>query len=108
MPYYPDRINEHFLNPRNVGEVEDADSVGEAGSFLCGARLRLSLKIDEASKITDAKFKATGCGYLIASASALTETLHELSISRAAQLPRSAITDWFEEFPPDRKQCARL
>jgi NifU-like protein len=108
MPYYPDRINEHFLNPRNVGEVEDAASVGEAGSFSCGARLRLSLKVDEASKIEDAKFKATGCGYLIATASALTETLKELLISRAATLPRSAITDWFEEFPPDRKQCARL
>ena len=50
MPYYPDRVNEHFLNPRNVGEIEEADAVGEAGSFLCGARLRLSLKIDEASQ----------------------------------------------------------
>jgi len=108
MPFYPDRVNEHFLNPRNTGEVEAADAVGEAGSFLCGARLRLSLKIDDGSKITDAKFKATGCGYLIASASALTETLKELSIGRAATLSRNAITDWFEEFPPDRKQCARL
>ena len=108
MPFYPDRVNEHFLNPRNTGEVEAADAAGEAGSFLCGARLRLSLKIDDGSKITDAKFKATGCGYLIASASALTETLHELSIGRAATLSRNAITDWFEEFPPDRLQCARL
>lgn len=108
MPYYPDRINEHFLNPHNTGEVADAEAVGQAASFLCGARLRLSLKVDDESRITDARFKATGCGYLIASASALTETLKELSVSRAATLPRSAVTDWFEEFPSDRKQCARL
>ena len=109
MPYYPDRVNEHFLNPRNVGDVEAASAVGEAGSFLCGARLRLSLKIDEASqRIADAKFRATGCGYLIAAASALTETLKELSVGRAATLPDEAVTGWFEEFPQERKQCARL
>jgi NifU-like protein len=108
MPFYPDRINEHFLNPLNVGEIADAEAVGEAGSFQCGARLRLSLKIDDELKIVDARFKATGCGYLVASASALTETLKELRVGRAAQLPRRAITDWFEEFPAGRLQCARL
>jgi NifU-like protein len=108
MPFYPDRINEHFLNPRNVGDIADAEAVGEAGSFQCGARLRLFLKIDNGLKIIDAKFKATGCGYLIASASALTETIKELTVGRAATLPQRAITDWFEEFPADRKQCARL
>jgi NifU-like protein len=109
MPYYPDRVNEHFLNPRNVGEIEEADAVGEAGSFLCGARLRLSLKIDEASqRVADAKFRATGCGYLIASASALTETLKDLALSRAATLPDGAVTGWFEEFPQERRQCGRL
>lgn len=108
MSFYPERINEHFLNPRNVGDIADTGAVGEAGSFQCGARLRLSLKIDESLKIVDARFKATGCGYLVASASALTETLKELTVGRAAQLPRSAVTDWFEEFPPDRVQCARL
>jgi NifU-like protein len=108
MPFYPDRINEHFLNPLNVGEVADAEAVGEASSFQCGSRLRLSLKIDDGLKIVDAKFKATGCGYLVASASALTETLKELSVGRAAQLPRSAIMDWFEEFPAERLQCVRL
>lgn len=109
MPFYPDRVNDHFLNPRNTGVVEEAEAVGEAGSVLCGARLCLSLKVDEGSqRITDAKFRATGCGYLIASASALTETLKELAIGRAATLPQSAVTDWFEEFPQERKQCARL
>jgi NifU-like protein len=109
MPYYPDRINEHFLNPRNVGEVFEADAIGEAGSLICGAILRLTLKIDtQQQRITDAKFKAIGCGFLIASASVLTETIKELAISRAATLGESAITDWFEELPPDRKHCAAL
>src|ERR1043165_2672389 len=89
MPFYPDRINEHFLNPLNVGEIADAEAVGEASSFQCGARLRLSLNIDDELKIVDARFKATGCGYLVASASALTETLKELRVGRAA-LPGSS------------------
>ena len=109
MSYYPDRINEHFLNPRNVGEVQEADAVGEAGSLACGAILRLTLKIDDdGQQITDAKFKAVGCGFLIASASALTETIHELAISRAATLDDKAITGWFEEMPPDRHYCVAL
>jgi NifU-like protein len=109
MSYYPARINQHFLNPRNVGEVGDANAVGEKGSFTCGAILRLSLKIDARSqRITDAKFKATGCGFLIASASALTETVKDLAISRAATLDETAVTDWFGELPPDRTQCAAL
>jgi NifU-like protein len=109
MSYYPVRINEHFLNPRNVGEVEGADAVGEAGSLECGALLRLSLKIDVGvQRITDAKFKATGCGFLIANASALTETVKDLAISRAAMLDETAVTGWFGELPPERTQCAAL
>lgn len=109
MPYYPERINDHFLKPRNVGEVTEADAVGEAGSLICGAILRLSLKIDaEELRITEAKFKAVGCGFLIASASVLTETIRELAISRAALLPENAFTDWFGELPSDREHCAAL
>ena len=105
MSYYPARINEHFLNPRNVGEVSNADANGEAGSLDCGALLRLSLKIDaEMQRITDAKFKATGCGFLIANASALTETIKDLAISRAATLDETTGTDWFGELPPGRTQ----
>jgi NifU-like protein len=109
MPYYPERINEHFLNPRNVGEVPEPDAVGEAGSFTCGAILRLSLKVDGGQAlITEAKFKAAGCGFLIASASALTETIREMTLGRAAMLTREAIAGWFEEFPVARKHCATL
>jgi NifU-like protein len=109
MSYYPDRINEHFLKPRNVGEVPGAEAVAEAGSPACGSLLRLSLKIDAGrQRITDARFKAVGCGFLIASASVLTETIKDLAIGRAASLEESAITDWFGELPPDRQHCAAL
>jgi NifU-like protein len=109
MSFYPERINEHFLKPRNVGECSDADIIGEACSFVCGAILRLSLKIDTTSqRITDAKFKATGCGFLIASASVLTETIKEIGIGKAATLDESAITDWFGGLPAERTHCAAL
>jgi NifU-like protein len=109
MSYYPDRTNKHFLNPRNVGVVVDADAAGEAGSLTCGAILSLTLKIDaDGQQITDAKFKAVGCGFLIASASVLTETIKALAISKAATLGDNAVTDWFEELPSDRTHCAAL
>lgn len=109
MSYYPARVNEHFLNPRNTGEVMEADAGGEAASLICGAVLRLTLKIDAASQtVTEAKFKAVGCGFLIASASVLTETVKDLSVARAAALPPSAVTDWFDELHPGRAHCAQL
>jgi NifU-like protein len=109
MSYYPARIQEHFLNPRHVGEVAEADALGEAGSLTCGAILCLTLKVDDGQQlITEAKFKAIGCGFLIASASVLTETIGELSLSRAATLSETALADWFEELPADKKHCVAL
>ena len=109
MPYYPARVSEHFINPRNVGDVNAPDAVGEAGSLVCGAVVRISLGIDgELQRIREARFRATGCGFLIASASALTETITDLAISRAACLPESAVTDWFDGMPEDRAHCAAL
>ncbi|MBD0326370.1 MAG: iron-sulfur cluster assembly scaffold protein [Pyrinomonadaceae bacterium] len=114
MPYYKGSVREHFLRPRNVGEVERTAAVGDAGSFICGAALRLTLEIDaEARAITDAKFKAAGCGYLIAAASVLTETIKGIAISEAATLAESSsfenrIIEYLADVPPDKLQCVAL
>lgn len=109
MSFYPSRIQEHYDAPRNVGDLEDADAVGEEGSLVCGGIVRLSLRIDAAAQtITVAKFKTLGCGFLVACASALTETIRDLPISRAAVLSTEAITDWFGGLPPAKMHCALL
>ncbi|MGA7878441.1 MAG: iron-sulfur cluster assembly scaffold protein, partial [Desulfoferrobacter sp.] len=63
---YTDKLKDHFLNPRNVGEIEDADGVGEEGSIACGDALKLSFKLDENKKIKEARFKTFGCASAIA------------------------------------------
>jgi NifU-like protein len=111
MSYYPGSINDHFSNPRNVGEVEGEDAYGDTGSLVCGAVVRLSLKIDAASHmITAAKFKATGCGFLIASASLLTEIIKGMVLGDAAHLSESEIAEKFGAVvvPPDRLHCIAL
>jgi NifU-like protein len=109
MSFYPSRIQQHFDAPRNVGDLPDADAVGDVGSLRCGAVVRLSLKIDaEAQTISEARFKTLGCGFLVACASVLTETVKELPISRAALLNEAAITDWFNGLPPEKGHCAEL
>ena len=70
---YTDKVMDHFLNPRNVGEIENPDGTGEVGSLACGDALKLTFKLDENGKIKDAKFKTFGCASAIASSSVLTE-----------------------------------
>jgi NifU-like protein len=112
MPYYPDRINDHFFDPRNVGKVESEDAFGDTGSLICGAVVRLSLKIDAAShRIAEAKFKAAGCGFLIASASLLTEVIKGMVVGEAARLSEQEIAEKFGAgvvVPKDRAQCVAL
>jgi NifU-like protein len=114
MSYYEGRVRDYFFNPRHVGEVEGADATGDTGSLTCGAVLRLSLKIDAASRrVTEAKFKATGCGFLIASASALSEMLDGLTVGEAGRLSEgalaeAAIVEHLQDVPPDRLHCVRL
>lgn len=115
MSYYSERVSEHFLNPHNVGEVAGADATGETGSFTCGALLRISLKIDAGSgRIVDAKFKAVGCGYLIAAASVFTEIIKGITVSEAATISTSpglsenTLTDFFGCLPPEKMHCPAL
>src|SRR5215210_5808332 len=112
MSHYPSRIKEHFLRPQNVGDTVEADARAEAGSFTCGAILRLSLKIDkETQRISDAQFKAAGCGYLVASASLMTEIIKGLTTAEAARasaLLEETLVEYFGVPPRDKEHCARL
>lgn len=105
-----DLITDHFLHPRNVGDLNDAaDASSEACSLRCGAVVRLSLQIDAASqKITRANFKAAGCRYLIAAASAATELITDMPLSEATAFSAQTINTYFANLPKDKMRCAAL
>lgn len=104
-------IKEHFFNPRNVGEVEGDSFTGRAGSMICGATVRVSLRIDAAQRIADAKFKAAGCSLLVAAASFLTEEIKgELTGEVAAllQAPANTVSQALGAIPAEQSHCAAL
>jgi nitrogen fixation protein NifU and related proteins len=106
---YTDKVLDHFTNPRNVGEIEDASGVGEVGNMKCGDIMKMYLKIDDATDIIeDVTFKTFGCGAAIATSSMSTEMIKGKSISEALTLTNKAIAEALDGLPPVKMHCSVL
>lgn len=103
---YSEKVREHYLNPRNVGEVEQPDGVGEVGNITCGDALRLTFKLDDRGRVVDVKFKTFGCGSAIASASILTELVKGKTLEEAQKITNQDIASALGGLPKAKMHCS--
>lgn len=104
---YSDKVMEHFMNPRNVGEIENADAVGQVGNPKCGDIMKMYLKIED-EVIVDVKFKTFGCGSAIATSSMATEMIKGKTIKEALALTNRAVADALDGLPAVKMHCSVL
>ena len=109
MALYSEKVMDHFLHPRNVGSIENADGVGEVGTAKCGDIMKIFLKIDkETQVITDVKFETFGCGSAIASSSMATEMIKGKPLSEALTLSNKAVAEALDGLPAHKMHCSVL
>jgi nitrogen fixation NifU-like protein len=104
---YSETVMDHFMHPRNMGEIENADGVGEVGNPACGDVMKLYLKIEN-DRIVDVKFKTFGCGAAIASSSMTTELIKGKTIEEAIKLSNQAVSEALGGLPPAKEHCSVL
>ena len=105
---YTDKVMDHFMHPRNVGEIEDASGVGTVGNAKCGDIMRIYLDIDENQVVRDAKFKTFGCGAAIATSSMATEMIIGKTIQQALEVTNKAVMEALGGLPPVKVHCSLL
>ena len=104
---YSEKVMDHFTNPRNVGEIENADGVGQVGNATCGDIMRITLKVEN-DVIVDVKFKTFGCGAAVATSSMATEMIKGKTVEEALQLTNKAVMEALDGLPPVKVHCSVL
>ncbi|HRX44232.1 Fe-S cluster assembly scaffold protein NifU [Candidatus Dojkabacteria bacterium] len=107
MEDYSKKVMDHFFNPRNVGEIEDADGIGEVGNPRCGDIMRMYIKVKE-NIITDIKFKTFGCGAAVATSSMVTEMVKGKNINEALEITNKQVAEALDGLPPVKMHCSNL
>ena len=105
---YTEKVMDHFMHPRNVGEIEDASGVGTVGNAKCGDIMRIYLDIDENQVVRDAKFKTFGCGAAIATSSMATEMIIGKTVQEALEVTNKAVMEALGGLPPVKVHCSLL
>ena len=105
---YSEKVMDHFMNPRNVGEIEDASGVGEVGNAKCGDIMKIYIKVDDNDVITDVKFKTFGCGAAIATSSRATEMVMGKTVDEDLQITNEMVTESLGGLPPVKLHCSVL
>ncbi|MEM3880631.1 MAG: Fe-S cluster assembly scaffold protein NifU [Candidatus Bathyarchaeia archaeon] len=104
---YSEKVMEHFRNPRNMGEIQDADGVGTVGNPVCGDMMTIYIKVKD-NRIDDIKFKTFGCGAAIATSSMITELAKGKTLEEALKITRKDVADALEGLPPVKMHCSNL
>ena len=107
MALYTDKVMDHFMNPRNVGHIEEADGVGEVGNAVCGDIMKMYIKVDD-DVITDVKFETFGCGSAIASTSMATEMIKGKTLDEALAVTNKEVVDALGGLPAHKLHCSVL
>jgi len=104
---YTQKVMEHFSNPRNVGEIEDPDGIGEVGNPVCGDMMKITIRVTD-GRITDIKFKTLGCGAAIATSSITTELAKGMTVEEAMAVTRDRVAGELGGLPPNKMHCSNL